>query len=126
MTTMTAAMNDLVNFRADMNNQSRETVNSTIAAWRSVARSQPLKREQFALMAMLDAMIHAMNTSDLTLAYEYKGKLYAVHKDYRIEPRGGVFSTDYLHAQGLTMDEWDKMPKFNVWVSTGKVYAPCL
>ena len=123
---MINAMNDLINFRADMNNQSRETVNSTIAAWRSVARSQPLKREQFALNAMLDTLIHAMNTSDLTLAYEYKGKLYAVHKDYRIEPRGGVFSTDYLHALGLTMDEWDKMPKFNVWVNTGKVYAPCL
>ena len=126
MSTMTAAMNDLVNFRTVLNNASRETVCNTIAAWRKVARSQALKREQFAMMAMLDAMIHAMNTSDLTLAYEYQGALYAVHKDYRNESRGGVYSTDNLHNLGLTMAEWDAMPKFNVWVSTGKVYAPCL
>lgn len=126
MSTMINAMNDLVNFRTDMNNADLNTVTNTIAAWRAVARSQPLKREQFALTAMLDAMINAMNTSDLTLAYEYKGQLYAVHKDYRNEPRGGVHSTEYLHSLGLTMAEWDSMPKFNVWVSTGKVYAPCL
>lgn len=126
MSTMTSAMNDLVNFRSQMDNASCETVSSTIAAWRKVARSQPLVREQFALTCMIDAMVNALHAYDITLAYEYKGTLYAVHKDYRTESRGGVFSTEYLHKLNLSQAEWDAMPKHNIWVNTGKIFAPCL
>ncbi len=123
--TMQTALAQMINFRSDMDNQSHETVTSTIAAWRKVIRSQNLKREEFALSATLDALINALHCHDLTLAYMYQGKLYATHKSFRNECKGGVMSTEYLHSLGLTMAEWDKLPKYHVWVNTGKVFAPC-
>lgn len=119
-------MIDLLDFRANAVNQEKETVSSLIAAWRKVARSQTLKRDQHAISVTLDGLIHKLNTEDLTLAYQYKGELYAVHSSYKQAPRNGVHATEYLHTLGLSMAEWDTMPKFHIWVDTGKIYAPCL
>jgi len=117
-------MLDLVNFRTEANGLSPEAYHNKVQAVRKVASQQRLRRDEYAIKAVLDAMTLKILQSDLTLAYQYNGELYAVHKDYRNETRGGVFSTEYLHNQNLTQDQWNTLPKFHIWVSTGKVFAP--
>ncbi len=101
-----------------------EGYHSTVQHYRDVARKQALKRDMHAVNSMLDATLQVIHSRDLTLAYQYQGRLYATHKSYRNGNVNGVGSTEYLHGLGLTMKEWDAMPKFNVWVHSGEVFAP--
>ena len=71
-----------------------------------------LQREQFAYNELKIALWHELSTFKTTLAYEYKGKLYAVHKSFN----GTENSTEVLHKLGLTTAEWDKMPRRSVWI----------
>lgn len=103
-----------------------EAYHSTMQHYRDVARSQELKRDQHAINSMLDATLHVIHSRDLTLAYMYQGTLYATHKAYRAGSINGVKSTEELHSKGLTMAEWDAMPKYNIWVHNGEVFAPVL
>ena len=71
-----------------------------------------LQREQFAYNELKSALSHELAVFKTTLAYEYKGKLYAVHKSFD----GTENSTEVLLKLGLTTTEWDKMPRYSVWI----------
>ena len=71
-----------------------------------------LQREQFAYNELKSALFHELAVFKTTLAYEYKGKLYAVHKSFD----GTENSTEVLLKLGLTTTEWDKMPQYSVWI----------
>ena len=71
-----------------------------------------LQREQFAYNELKSALFHELAVFKTTLAYEYKNKLYAVHKSFN----GTENSTEVLHKLGLTTAEWDKMPRYSVWI----------
>jgi hypothetical protein len=103
---------------------SKEAYHNTMQHYRNVARKQELKRDQHAVNSMLDATLHVIHSRDLTLAYMYKGRLYATHKSYRNNSVNGVMSSEYLIGLGLTMDEWDAMPKYNIWVHSGEIFSP--
>lgn len=109
---------NLVNFRDEMKGLPAETVKIHISAYRELIAMLPLKREQYAATVMLDAMIHKMIASDLTMAYQYMGELFAVYS----KPVPGMESTEVLHGLNLKQDAWDNMPRFLVWADSGKIY----
>lgn len=122
MKTMATQINkiiaNLVNFREEMKGLPAETVKIHISAYRELIAMLPLKREQYAATVMLDAMIHKMIASDLTMAYQYMGELFAVYS----KPVPGMESTEVLHGLNLKQDAWDNMPRFLVWADSGKIY----
>lgn len=101
-----------------------EGYHSTVQHYRDVARKQVLKRDMHAVNSMLDATLQVIHSRDLTLAYQYQGRLYATHKSYRTNNVNGVRSSEELLGMISTMDEWDRLPKFHVWVHSGEVFAP--
>ena len=117
-TQITKIIANLVNFREEMKGLPAETVKIHIAAYRELIAMLPLKREQYAATVMLDAMIHKMIASDLTMAYQYMGELFAVYS----KPVPGMESTEVLHGLNLKQDAWDNMPRFLVWADSGKIY----
>lgn len=77
----------------------------------------PLVRERFACNSLVTSMLITVNSRKMCLAYQYKGKLYSTAKSVK-----GMANTDYLHTLNLSMDEWDSLPKFSVWIASGNVY----
>ena len=118
-TQITKIISNLVNFREEMKDLPAATVKIHIAAYRELIEMLPLKREQYAATVMLDAMIHKMIASDLTMAYQYMGEMFAVYS----KPVPGMESTEVLHGLNLKQDAWDNMPRFLVWSDSGKIYA---
>ncbi|EON7973182.1 hypothetical protein HI146_RS23945 [Escherichia coli] len=117
-TKINTIMLNLVSFREEMKDLPAETVRIHIAAYRELIAMLPLKREQYAATAMLDAMIHKMIQTDLTMAYQYMGEMFAVYS----KPVPGMESTEVLHGLNLKQDAWDNMPRFLVWADSGKIY----
>lgn len=121
--TMTTKINsimlNLASFREDMQDLPLETVKIHIAAYRGLISMLKLKRDQHAASSMLDAMIHKMIQSDLTMAYQYMGELFAVYS----KPVPGMESTEVLHGLNLKQDAWDNMPRVMVWANSGKIYG---
>ena len=117
-TQITKIIANLVNFRDEMKDLPAETVKIHIAAYRELIAMLPLKREQYAATVMLDAMIHKMIASDLTMVYQYMGENFAVYS----KPVPGMESTEVLHGLNLKQDAWDNMPRFLVWADSGKIY----
>lgn len=76
-----------------------------------------LVRERFACTTLITSMLCVVNQHKMCLAYEYKGKLYSTAHNVK-----GMANTDVLHDLGLPMAEWDKMPKYSVWIASGNVY----
>lgn len=76
-----------------------------------------LVRERFACTTLITSMLCVVNQHKMCLAYEYKGKLYSTAHNVK-----GMANTDVLHDLGLPMAEWDKMPKYSVWITSGNVY----
>ena len=71
-----------------------------------------LQREQFAYNELKSALFHELAVFKTTLAYEYKNKLYAVHKSFD----GTENSTEVLHKLGLMCGDWDQMHRRRVWI----------
>ena len=117
-TQITKIITNLVNFRDEMKDLPAETVKIHIAAYRELIAMLPLKREQYAATVMLDAMIHKMIASDLTMVYQYMGEKFSVYS----KPVPGMESTEVLHGLNLKQDAWDNMPRFLVWADSGKIY----
>ncbi len=76
-----------------------------------------LVRERFACTTLITSMLCVVNQHKMCLAYQYKGKLYSTAHNVP-----GMANTNVLHDLGLPMAEWDKMPKFSVWIASGNVY----
>ena len=112
-------MFNLVTFREDMKDLPRETVCDHIENYRKLIKELPLKRDQYAANAMLNATIKKMIQCDLTLAYDYAGGRFAVYN----QPVPGMSTTEELHALNLKQDVWDSMPRVVVWVESGKIYG---
>lgn len=117
-TQITKIIANLVNFRDEMKDLPAATVKTHIDAYRELINMLPLKREQYAATVMLDAMIHKMIASDLTMAYQYMGEMFTVYS--KAVP--GMESTEVLHGLNLKQDAWDNMPRFLVWANSGKIY----
>ena len=117
-TQITKIIANLVNFRDEMKDLPAETVKIHIAAYRELIAMLPLKREQYAATVILDAMIHKMIASDLTMVYQYMGEKFSVYS----KPVPGMATTEELHCLNLKQDAWDNMPRFMVWVESGKIY----
>ncbi|MHC1898476.1 hypothetical protein LC169_18215 [Escherichia coli] len=111
-------MFNLVSFRDDMKNLPRETVDIHVSAYRALIDMLPLKRDQHAANMMLNAMLKKMIQTDLTLAYEYQGRLYATYN--KAVP--GLGSTEKLHGLNLDQNTWDSMRRVMVWAESGKIY----
>lgn len=111
-------MFNLVSFRDDMKNLPRETVDIHVSAYRALIDMLPLKRDQHAANMMLKAMLKKMIQTDLTLAYEYQGRLYATYN--KAVP--GLGSTEELHGLNLDQNTWDSMRRVMVWAESGKIY----
>lgn len=118
-TKINSIMLNLASFREDMQDLPLETVKIHIAAYRGLISMLKLKRDQHAASSMLDAMIHKMIQSDLTMAYQYMGELFAVYS----KPVPGMESTEVLHGLNLKQDAWDNMPRVMVWANSGKIYG---
>ena len=117
-TQITKIIANLVNFRDEMKDLPAATVKTHIDAYRELIKMLPLKREQYAATVMLDAMIHKMIASDLTMVYQYMGENFAVCS----KPVPGMATTEELHGLNLKQDAWDNMPRFLVWADSGKIY----
>jgi hypothetical protein len=111
-------MLNLVSFRDDVKNLSRDAVDARIESYRTQIATLPLKRDQHAANMMLNAMLKKMIQCDLTLAYEYQGRLYATYS--KAVP--GLGSTEELHGLNLDQNTWDNMRRVMVWVESGKIY----
>lgn len=77
----------------------------------------PLVRERFAASTLITAMLCEVNNRKMCLAYQYQGKLYCTANNVH-----GLPNTDYLHTLGMTSDQWNALPRYSVWISTGNVY----
>lgn len=111
-------MLNLVSFRDDVKNLSRDAVDARIESYRTQIATLPLKRDQHAANMMLDAMIKKMIQCDITLAYEYAGDLFVTYS----KPVPGMSTTEELHALNLRQDAWDNMRRVMVWAESGKIY----
>lgn len=69
-----------------------------------------LVREQFAYNTLHDVLFNQFYIDNLSLAYEYNGKLYSTYKHAPYEQ-----NTAYLHTLGLTSDVWHKMKQVLVY-----------
>lgn len=78
-----------------------------------------LVKDRYAYGLVYRALMHDLIMHDLTLVYVYKGEHYSVHK----KDVPGTKKTEVLHKMNLSMSEWDKMERFNVWVNTGMIYG---
>jgi hypothetical protein len=76
-----------------------------------------LVRERFAASTLITTMLCEVNSRKMCLAYQYKGKLYSTANNVP-----GMANTDYLHTLNMTSNQWDALPRFSVWISTGNVY----
>lgn len=119
-------MIEMINWRNEIADRSVsiETFKSEMQKWREIIKAQKLKREQFALQEMFNALVSDIYVKDITLAYEYNGTLYCTHKDYRNATVNGVGSTEYLHTLDLKSADWNALPKFHLWAKSGVKLAP--
>lgn len=77
-----------------------------------------LVRERFAAMELILTMLCEINSRKQCLAYQYNDELYCTANNVP-----GRKNTEYLHTLGLTQDQWNLLPQFTVWISTGNVYS---
>lgn len=78
-----------------------------------------LVRDRHAANTLITTMLFEVNQFKMCLAYHYKGKLYTTRRNVPNHD-----NTDVLHTLGMTSDQWDKLPKFSVWISTGSIFSP--
>lgn len=121
-------MSEVVEFRNTVGTWSPNSVtyHDRIKRLHGLANAQKLKREQYAVNELINAMTHEISVYELTLAYKVNGLLYCTSKVARHEGIPNCLSTEILHDKGYTQDEWNSFPKFHVWVKTGIVHAPVL
>lgn len=129
MTTFETLVERLVEtFRDAKNNSvSRDTLNRQIDLFQRAAQLKhesgrfvygKQKREAFRIM--IRVLCLDLYKRDLTLGYEYNGEIYCPYN----KPAIGRKSTEDLHQLPvpLTSDQWDSLPKFDIWIHSGKIY----
>lgn len=99
--------------------KNREETNKEIIRLHKSIDTLPLVRERFAASTLLTTMLCEVNGRKMCLAYQYKGKLYSTAKSVP-----GMANTDYLHTLNMTSAQWDALPRYSVWISTGNVFEP--
>lgn len=113
---------EIVSFRNAVGSRSPESkeYSEQLHRFTKLAFAQKRKRDQHAILELVNAIAHDISVHELSLAYMVNGTLHCVHKDHV----PNCLSTERLHRSGFSSAEWDSFPKYHVWVKTGKVLAP--
>lgn len=80
--------------------------------------SLKLVRDRYACSTLLHSMYCNILMPKLCLAYEYQGKLYTTANEVP-----GHQNTYYLHNLNMKSDQWDKLPRYHVWIHSGNIFG---
>lgn len=120
--TVQSQMTEVLNFRTDAveQNYPQELLLKKLASLRENARKLVLKREQFAVLEMINTILAAMHREDQVFAYRYKGEIYVNSKNVS---KYGYHSTEELIGQNYPQSTWDSMERLTLWKNTYNIYC---
>lgn len=105
---------------------SADSYHKAVANYRKQARDLKLVKDRHAVNLVLESVLNTVSRSELTLGYMCEGVMYVTHKSAIKHSIPGCLSTEVLHNKNLTQSEWNSLPKYHVWVKTGRVLGRCL
>lgn len=119
--TVQTQMTEVLSFRNDAvaGNYTQELVIKNLATLRDNARKLVLKRDQYAVLEMINAVVSAMHREDQVFAYRYKGEIYVNSK---VVSKYGYNSTEELLGLNLSQSTWDSMERLTLWNNNYSIY----